>query len=60
MRFLIVLLVLIDWVAGVPRFIPSLAGKREKPRIQRFPESIERGMFWDTIPQEQRKPLRGE
>jgi hypothetical protein len=60
MRFLIVLLVLIDWVAGVPRFIPSLAAKRPKAEAQRFPESVERGMLDDAFKAKYPKPKLGE
>jgi|EndMetStandDraft_3_1072993.scaffolds.fasta_scaffold1482547_1 hypothetical protein len=62
MRFLIVLLVLIDWLAGVPRYIPSLAKKfpGPKPAAVRFPESVERGMQAELFETEYPKPKLGE
>jgi hypothetical protein len=62
MRFVIVLLMLIDWVAGVPRYIPALAKKSPAPKsaVLRFPASVERGMQAELFETEYPKPKLGD
>lgn len=60
MRILVVVLAMINWWIP-PKYISSLMGERKEPAVtHRFPASIERGMFFDAIRREYRKPLLGE